>query len=57
VRGHFRTAEIDIGRLVAARLSMRAPGLLGPEADRSAFADENRDLFPKDEFLVYGAGR
>ena len=57
MRAHFRTVGIDFGCLVAARLAMRESLLLGPEADRSASAEVNRDLFPKDEFLVYGAER
>jgi predicted membrane-bound spermidine synthase len=54
VRDYFARARIDIRRLVTAHLAAREPVLLSPGSDRSAFEDVNRDLFPKDEFLVDG---
>jgi predicted membrane-bound spermidine synthase len=54
VRDYFQRVRIDIRRAVLDHLAASEPVVLGPDADRSAFDDVNRDLFPKDEFLVDG---
>ena len=50
-RSHYARAFVDIGPLVDGYLA-RTPRVFGPHDDRSAFADINTDLFPKDEFSV-----
>ena len=57
VRDYFQRVRIDIRRIVLDHLAASEPVRLGPDSDRSAFADVNRDLFPKDEFLVDGVAR
>jgi spermidine synthase len=51
VRAHFERAGIDIERVFRGVLK-RAPGVYGPAHDRSALADLNTDLFPRDEYLA-----
>ena len=47
---HYRRGQVDIGALLEEFLT-RPPVVYGPEHDRSSL-DVNRDIFPKDEYLV-----
>jgi spermidine synthase len=49
-RDYYRAAGIDIARMVDPYLRVQAS--YGPELDRAALVDVNRDLFPKDEFMI-----
>jgi hypothetical protein len=48
---YYRRGEIDIEKLLAPYL-LRDPRAYGPDFDRQALVDVNRDLFPKDEFAI-----
>ena len=50
-RSYYARAFVDIEPLLDSYLA-RTPRVFGPGDDRSAFADINTDLFPKDEFSV-----
>ena len=55
-RDYYRRGEIDIEKLLAPYL-LRDPRVYGPDFDRQALVDVNRDLFPKDEFAIDYRGR
>jgi spermidine synthase/MFS family permease len=54
VRAHFERVGIDIESLLRSYLAGQPIVRFGPETDRSAIRDVNRDLFAKDEFLIGG---
>jgi predicted membrane-bound spermidine synthase len=56
VQGHFARVGIDLERLLRDLLAKGPVQQFGPEHDRAAYTDVNRDLFAKDEFLI-GVGR
>jgi spermidine synthase len=53
-RDHYAAAGIDIAGMIAPYLVKQAE--YGPDFDRSRLRDVNRDLFPKDEFLIPHVG-
>jgi hypothetical protein len=53
-RDHYAAAGIDIAGMIARYLVKQAE--YGPDFDRSRLRDVNRDLFPKDEFLIPHVG-
>ena len=50
-RDYYLAGGIDIQFLIERHLE-QAPVVYGPEFDRASVTDVNRDLFPKDEFLI-----
>lgn len=50
-RRHYRAGGIDVTGHAASVANARIQRF-GPDVDRSLIQDTNRDLFPKDEFLV-----
>jgi spermidine synthase len=50
-KDYYETGGIDIEKLLTPYLEGK-PGLYGPNFNRAALTDVNRDLFPKDEFML-----
>jgi spermidine synthase len=50
-RDHYQRGGVDIARLVGDFIAHEALSY-GPGVDRSLLLDVNRDLFPKDEYMV-----
>ena len=50
-RDYYGAGEIDLQSLLEPYLT-RDPQRVGPDFDRRALVDLNRDLFPKDEFAI-----
>jgi hypothetical protein len=50
-RDYYARGGIDVSQLLAPYLD-RAPRVYGPEFDRTALVNVNRDLFPRDEFAA-----
>jgi spermidine synthase len=56
IRDYYQRGDVDIETLLAPYLR-HEPRRYGPEFDRGALVDVNRDLFPKDEFAIAYRGR
>jgi len=54
VRAHFQKVGVNVASLLGRYIADKEISRFGPEDDRSAYTDVNRDLFPKDEFLIGG---
>jgi hypothetical protein len=54
-RDYYAAAGIDIEKMIEPYLVAQAA--YGPRSDRSQLDDTNRDLFPKDEFMIPRAAR
>jgi spermidine synthase len=50
-KGYYEVGGIDIEQLLTPYLEEK-PGMYGPAFNRAALTDVNRDLFPKDEFML-----
>jgi spermidine synthase len=50
-KNYYEAGGIDIEKLLAPYLEGK-PGMYGPAFNRAALTDVNRDLFPKDEFML-----
>jgi spermidine synthase len=50
-REYYAAGQIDLQSLLQPYLA-RDPQIVGPGLDRRALVDLNRDLFPKDEFVI-----
>jgi spermidine synthase len=51
VQAYYDNSGVDIGSLLGPYID-QAPAMFDPSSDRSAIADINTDLFPRDEFDI-----
>jgi hypothetical protein len=50
-QSYYATGGVDLESVIEPYLSS-PPTVFGPDFDRAALTNLNRDLFPKDEFMV-----